>query len=68
MYVDFSFSSLFRIIKQRNCSFKHLYFLFHEILPSANFFLSAALEIPIMQMMSCTDYYLDVDPNKTIMR
>lgn len=57
-----------RIIKQRTCSFKHLYFLFHEVLQSAKFFLSAAMEIPIVQMMSCTDYYLDVDPEKTRMR
>ncbi|CAH1109453.1 unnamed protein product [Psylliodes chrysocephalus] len=57
-----------RIIKQRTCSFKHLYFLFHEVLQSAKFFLSAAMEIPIVQMMSCTDYYLDLDPEKTIMR
>lgn len=60
--------NFYRIIKQRTCSFKHLYFLFHEVLQSAKFFLSAALEIPIIQMMSCTDYYLDVDPNKTLMR
>nr|XP_023029474.1 receptor-mediated endocytosis protein 6 homolog [Leptinotarsa decemlineata] len=57
-----------RIIKQRTCSFKHLYFLFHEVLQSAKFFLSAAMEIPIIQMMSCTDYHLDVDPEKTAMR
>ncbi|KAJ8965805.1 hypothetical protein NQ317_019953 [Molorchus minor] len=29
---------------------------------------SAALEMPIIHLMSCTDYYLDVDPEKTIMR
>ncbi|XP_072380209.1 receptor-mediated endocytosis protein 6 homolog [Diabrotica undecimpunctata] len=57
-----------RIIKQRTCSFKHLYFLFHEVLQSAKFFLSAAMEIPIVQMMSYTDYYLDLDPEKTVMR
>ncbi|CAG9856957.1 unnamed protein product [Phyllotreta striolata] len=57
-----------RIIKQRTCSFKHLYFLFHEVLQSAKFFLSAAMEIPIVHMMSCTDYYLDLDPEKTVMR
>ncbi|KAJ8934394.1 hypothetical protein NQ314_013435 [Rhamnusium bicolor] len=57
-----------RIMKQRTCSFKQLYFLFHEVLQSAKFFLSAALEIPIIQLMSCTDYYLDVDPDKTLMR
>ncbi|KAG5884484.1 hypothetical protein JTB14_001279 [Gonioctena quinquepunctata] len=57
-----------RIIKQRTCSFKHLYFLFHEVLQSAKFFLSAAMEIPIIQMMTCMDYHLDVDPEKTAMR
>lgn len=68
MYVSLSSLNFHRIIKQRTCSFKHLYFLFHEVLQSAKFFLSAALEIPIIQMMSCTDYYLDLDPNKTLMR
>ncbi|CAG9822510.1 unnamed protein product [Phaedon cochleariae] len=58
-----------RIIKQlRTCSFKRLYFLFHEVLHSARFFLSAAMEIPIIQMMSCSEYYLDIDPAKTCMR
>ncbi|KAJ8921650.1 hypothetical protein NQ315_010559, partial [Exocentrus adspersus] len=57
-----------RIIKQNTCSFKRLYFLFHELFQPAKFFLSAALEIPIITLLSCTDYYLDVDPEKTIMR
>nr|CAI5817368.1 unnamed protein product [Callosobruchus analis] len=57
-----------RVLKQRICSFKQLYFLFHEVLQSAKYFLSATLEIPIIQMMSCNDYYLDIDPDKSLMR
>ncbi|VEN49439.1 unnamed protein product [Callosobruchus maculatus] len=58
----------FRVLKQRICSFKQLYFLFHEVLQSAKYFLSATLEIPIIQMMSNNDYYLDIDPDKSLMR
>ncbi|CAH1968556.1 unnamed protein product [Acanthoscelides obtectus] len=57
-----------RVLKQRVCSFKQLYFLFHEILQPAKYFLSATLEIPIIQMMSCNDFYLDIDPDKSLMR
>lgn len=57
-----------RIIKQRTCSFRHLYFLFHEIYQPAKFFLSAALEMPILELLSFSDYFLDIDHDKTIMR
>ncbi|XP_048517670.1 GTPase-activating protein and VPS9 domain-containing protein 1-like isoform X3 [Dendroctonus ponderosae] len=57
-----------RIIKQRSCSFRHLYFLFHEIYQPAKFFLSAALEMPILELLSFSDYFLDIDHDKTIMR
>lgn len=57
-----------RIIKQRTCSFKNLYFLFHEVLQPAKSFLNAAFQMPLLQLMSYTDYYLDMDPEKTLMR
>ncbi|CAH1130720.1 unnamed protein product [Ceutorhynchus assimilis] len=57
-----------RIIKQRSCSFRHLYFLFHEIYQPAKFFLSAALEMPILELLSFSEYFLDIDHDKTIMR
>ncbi|XP_066253763.1 receptor-mediated endocytosis protein 6 homolog isoform X2 [Euwallacea similis] len=57
-----------RILKQRSCSFKHLYFLFHEIYQPAKFFLSAALHMPILEVLSFSDYFLDIDHDKTIMR
>ncbi|ENN80555.1 hypothetical protein YQE_03020, partial [Dendroctonus ponderosae] len=49
-----------RIIKQRSCSFRHLYFLFHEIYQPAKFFLSAALELPILELLFRQDENLKV--------
>ncbi|KAF7270441.1 hypothetical protein GWI33_016591 [Rhynchophorus ferrugineus] len=57
-----------RIIQQRSCSFRHLYYLFNEIYQPAKFFLSAALEIPILELISFSDYFLDIDVDKTMMR
>ncbi|RZC32686.1 RasGAP domain containing protein, partial [Asbolus verrucosus] len=57
-----------RMLKQGTCSFKNLYFVFNEVLPTAKFFLSAALELPILRLSSYKESYLDVDPDKTLMR
>ncbi|XP_044257839.1 receptor-mediated endocytosis protein 6 homolog [Tribolium madens] len=57
-----------RMLKQGTCSFKNLFFIFTEVLPTAKFFLSAALELPILRLAACRDFYLDVDPDKTLMR
>jgi hypothetical protein len=57
-----------RMLKQGTCSFKNLYFIFHEVLPAAKFFLSAALELAILRLSSYRDFYLDIDPDKTLMR
>lgn len=57
-----------RMLKQGTCSFKNLFFVFTEVVPSAKFFLSAALELPILRLASCRDFYFDIDPDKTLMR
>ncbi|KAJ3666079.1 hypothetical protein Zmor_001534 [Zophobas morio] len=57
-----------RMLKQGICSFKNLYFIFTEVLRTAKFFLSAALELPVLRLSSYRDFYLDVDPDKTLIR
>ncbi|XP_060523833.1 GTPase-activating protein and VPS9 domain-containing protein 1 [Cylas formicarius] len=57
-----------RTIKQRTCTFRHLFFLFHEVYQPAKFFLSAALEMPILELVSYNQHYLDVDADKTVLR
>ncbi|KAL3278746.1 hypothetical protein HHI36_016274 [Cryptolaemus montrouzieri] len=55
-----------RALKQRS-SFESLYFMFHEVLLPAKYFLSGSLEVPILRLL-IVDYYLDIDPEKTLMR
>ncbi|XP_050296180.1 GTPase-activating protein and VPS9 domain-containing protein 1 [Anthonomus grandis grandis] len=57
-----------RTIKHKSCSFRHLYFLFHEIYQPAKYFLSAALEIPILEVLSFSDFFLDIDHDQSINR
>lgn len=56
------------ILKQGNCSFKNLYLMFTEVLLNAKFFLSVALELPILRVAASRDFYLDLDPDKSLMR
>ncbi|XP_018323266.1 receptor-mediated endocytosis protein 6 homolog isoform X2 [Agrilus planipennis] len=57
-----------RKLRRKCCAFSQLYFLFHENLPAAKLFLTAALRKPIMQVIAKKDGYLDVDPEKTLSR
>ncbi|XP_030746066.1 receptor-mediated endocytosis protein 6 homolog isoform X2 [Sitophilus oryzae] len=57
-----------RLIQQKTCSFRRLYFMFHEIYQPAKFFLNAALEMPILELVSFADHYLDVDHDQTMGR
>ncbi|XP_045465309.1 GTPase-activating protein and VPS9 domain-containing protein 1 isoform X2 [Harmonia axyridis] len=56
-----------RALKQRSNSFECLYYMFHEVLLSAKYFLSGAFEVPILRLLTI-DYYLDIDPDKSDMR
>ncbi|XP_044756582.1 GTPase-activating protein and VPS9 domain-containing protein 1 isoform X2 [Coccinella septempunctata] len=56
-----------RALKQRANSFECLYYMFHEVLLSAKYFLSGAFEVPILRLLTI-DYYLDIDPHKSEMR
>ncbi|KAL1501413.1 hypothetical protein ABEB36_006736 [Hypothenemus hampei] len=57
-----------KIFQQRTCSFKQLYYLFHEIYQPAKIFLTAALELPILEVLAFTEFHLDIDHEKSIMR
>ncbi|CAH0553533.1 unnamed protein product [Brassicogethes aeneus] len=56
------------ILKQGNCSFRNLYLLFNEVSHQAKFFLSASLETPIVELLCNSSNYLDLDPDKSLMR
>lgn len=51
-----------------SCAFSKLYSTFHEGLFSAKLFLTAALQSPIMQLLTDIEYYFDIDPNKAVVR
>lgn len=56
-----------RKILKLNSSFRNLYLMFSEVVLSAKYFLSEALEVPILRLLSW-EFYLDIDPEKTLMR
>jgi hypothetical protein len=59
---------MFRLLRQGSCAFSRLYAAFHEGLFSGKLFLTAALHAPIMQLLMLEEKYLDIDPDKAVLR
>lgn len=57
-----------RLIRNGSCAFSKLYSTYHEGLFSAKLFLTAALQGPIMQLLTDAEYFYDIDPNKALVR
>nr|XP_022919979.1 receptor-mediated endocytosis protein 6 homolog isoform X1 [Onthophagus taurus] len=57
-----------RLLRQGSCSFAKMYYLFHENLHSARLFLLSTLQSSIIKLIANSDYYLDIDPDKTMAR
>ncbi|XP_065209586.1 receptor-mediated endocytosis protein 6 homolog isoform X2 [Planococcus citri] len=57
-----------RLIRHGSCAFARLYSLFHEGLYSAQLFLTAALHSPIMHLLMEDEKFLDIDPDKALIR
>lgn len=57
-----------RLLRHGTCAFSRFYSVFHESLFSAKLFLTAALNGPIMQLLMEDETFLDIDPDKTLIR
>lgn len=57
-----------RMLRHGSCALARLYAVFHEGLFSAKIFLTAALHDPIMQLLMEDECFLDIDPDKAVVR
>lgn len=57
-----------RLLRHASGAFSRLYSSFHEGLFSAKLFLTAALHGPIMQLLMEDEKFLDIDPDKAVVR
>lgn len=57
-----------RMLRHGTCAFARFYSLFHENLYSAKLFLTAALHGPIMKLLMKDEMFLDIDPDKAVIR
>ncbi|XP_034234553.1 GTPase-activating protein and VPS9 domain-containing protein 1 [Thrips palmi] len=57
-----------RMLRHGSCALARLYAVFHEGLFSAKIFLTAALHGPIMQLLMEDECFLDIDPDKAVVR
>ncbi|KAK6641198.1 hypothetical protein RUM44_012907 [Polyplax serrata] len=57
-----------RMLRHGSCSFARFYSLFHENLNSAKLFLTATLHYPIMKLLMEDETFLDIDPDKAVIR
>lgn len=57
-----------RMLRHGSCALARLYAVFHEGLFSAKIFLTAALHDPIMQLLMEDEWFLDIDPDKAVVR
>lgn len=62
LYIYFDF----RLLRQGNCAFSKMYYLFHENLHSAKLFLLSTLQNPIIKLIASVDVYLDIDSDKIL--
>lgn len=56
------------MLRHGSCALARLYAVFHEGLFSAKIFLTAALHGPIMQLLMEDECFLDIDPDKAVVR
>lgn len=56
------------MLRHGSCALARLYAVFHEGLFSAKIFLTAALHGPIMQLLMEDERFLDIDPDKAVVR
>lgn len=56
------------MLRHGSCALARFYAVFHEGLFSAKIFLAAALYDPIMQLLMEDECYLDIDPDKAVIR
>lgn len=56
------------MLKHGSCAFARLYSEFHEGHFAAKLFLTAALHAPIMKLLMLEEKYMDIDPEKAVMR
>ncbi|KAK9710373.1 GTPase-activator protein for Ras-like GTPase [Popillia japonica] len=57
-----------RLLRHGTCAFSKMYYLFHENLYSARLFLLSTLQNPIIKLIANVDVYLDIDPDKILVR
>ncbi|KAL0275969.1 UNVERIFIED_CONTAM: hypothetical protein PYX00_003663 [Menopon gallinae] len=57
-----------RLLRHGSCAFARFYSVFHENLYSAKLFLTAALHGPIMKLLMEDEMFLDIDPDKAVLR
>ncbi|KAK3920325.1 Receptor-mediated endocytosis protein 6-like protein [Frankliniella fusca] len=57
-----------RMLRHGSCALGRMYAVFHEGLFSAKIFLTAALHDPIMQLLMEVEHFLDIDPDKAVVR
>ena len=57
-----------RMLRHGSCAFARFYSLFHENLYSAKLFLTAALHYPIIKLLMEDEMFLDIDPDKAVIR
>ncbi|XP_052119444.1 receptor-mediated endocytosis protein 6 homolog isoform X1 [Frankliniella occidentalis] len=57
-----------RMLRHGSSALARMYALFHEGLFSAKIFLTAALHDPIMQLLMEDESFLDIDPDKAVVR
>lgn len=57
-----------RLLRHGSCAFARLYSVFHESLFSAKVFLTGALHGPIMKLLMEDEMFLDIDPDKSVIR
>ncbi len=56
------------MLRHGSCALARMYGVFHEGLFSAKIFLTAALHDPIMQLLMRVEFFLDIDPDKAVVR
>lgn len=57
-----------RMLRHGSCAFARFYSLFHENLYSAKLFLTGTLHYPIMKLLMEDETFLDIDPDKAVIR
>ena len=57
-----------KLLRQGNCAFTRMYKAFNEELFSAKLFLTSALYEPILAVLTDVEIFLDIDPEKLVIR